>query len=92
MLCTSFYYGKNGLASTFHKEFDGEVPEKALALAATAVRDNAVVRLRELTLIFPVGMLPTRVERGLHERKTILHCAVLPHIQFNEETHRNGQH
>lgn len=43
----------------FPKEFDGEVPEKALALAATAVRDNAIDRLRKLTLIFAVGMLPT---------------------------------
>jgi hypothetical protein len=59
MLCTSFYYGKNGLASMLHKEFDGEVPEKALALAATAVRDNVIDQLRELTLIFAVGMLPT---------------------------------
>jgi hypothetical protein len=58
MLCTSFYYGKNGLASMFSKEFDGEVPEKALALAATAVRDT-IDRLRKLTLIFAVGMLPT---------------------------------
>jgi hypothetical protein len=37
ILCISFYYGKNGLASIFPEEFQGEVPKKAVALAATAV-------------------------------------------------------
>jgi len=37
VLCTSFFYGKNGLASQFPNEFEGEVPEKAIVLAATAL-------------------------------------------------------
>ena len=45
VLCTSFYYGKNGLASQFPKEFEGEVPEKATTLAATAVRDSTATKL-----------------------------------------------
>jgi hypothetical protein len=42
VLCTSFYYGKNGLALQFPKEFKGEVPEKAIALAGAAVCDMTV--------------------------------------------------
>jgi hypothetical protein len=43
MLCMSFYYGKNGLASEFPKEFEGEVPEKAVSLAAAAVRHKGII-------------------------------------------------
>jgi hypothetical protein len=51
VLCTSFYYGKNGLASVFPEEFEGEVPEKAIALAATAVCDVIIDGLRKLTIL-----------------------------------------
>ena len=43
VLCTSFYYGKNSLASEFPEEFKGKVPEKAVSLAATAVHHKGII-------------------------------------------------
>ena len=56
VLCISFYYGKNGLASLFPEEFEGEVPEKAVALAATGVCDGVIDGLCKLTFFFAVGV------------------------------------
>jgi hypothetical protein len=44
-LCTSFFYGKNGLAWQFPEKFKNEVPENAIALAAAAVRDSIIYKL-----------------------------------------------
>jgi hypothetical protein len=62
ILCTSFYYSKNGLALMFLEEFEGEVPEKAVALAATAVCDDVIDGLCKLTFSL-------QLECGLHEWK-----------------------
>jgi hypothetical protein len=61
VLCTSFFYGKNGLASQFPNEFEGEVPEKAIVLAATAVRDRIITKSSDLT---PAAL---QLECCLHE-------------------------